>query len=814
MSQTTTANDIGRFHVLKTLGKGAQGTVYLAKDPHLQRLVAIKTLHLNATKSKESQMKVLLDEARIVSQMQHPNIAALYDAGEHKGQPYLIFEYVEGMTLAQRLKSKGAIPPVKAVEIAMQILEGIAYAHRKQVVHRDLKPANIMMGGNDIPRIMDFGIASNIASEKVASPEFKGTPLYMAPEYISSGTVGPQTDIFSVGMILYEMLIGRNPIQATTVQEVLDKIQHQSFSPPSMIDNDVDERLDNIVLKALSKDPADRFLKAENMIAALDAYLNPVSDISSSNGKEGAQSTMEFLLRRMRHKSDFPAISQAISAINKIAASDNESVSALSNVILKDFALTNKLLKLVNAAYYGQFGGSISTVSRAVVILGFDTVRNIAVTLVLLEHLQNKPQAAQLKDEILATLFGGVIARGLAPKCNIKDVEEAFICSMFHNLGKLLATFYFHEETVEIKKLLQQGSTTERHASVSILGVTYEDLGIGIAKAWNFPDKIISSMREITEAKIRKPQSEAEKFRLLSGLASELCQIASNTPVEEKGAQLKALSARYGEGIALSDKQLALAVGDAMREFLRETSILELDTRQSGFMKKISQWSGIADNAKTELQNSRVKESEGGTELGDTAMQDTVLHSPEPAGPKDIDSAESARKAAQNILAAGIQDITNTLVDDYALNDLLRMILETMYRGMKFSRVLMCIKEGKHNTMNGRFGFGDDIDQVLKNFKFSLEYSPDVFHVSLNQGLDILIADIDAENIKSRIPDWYRKNVGAHSFILFPVMIKKSAVGLLYADNIHSSALSIQPEELNLLKTLRNQAVLAIKQKL
>ena len=154
------------------------------------------------------------------------------------------------------------------------------------------------------------------------------------------------------------------------------------------------------------------------------------------------------------------------------------------------------------------------------------------------------------------------------------------------------------------------------------------------------------------------------------------------------------------------------------------------------------------------------------------------------------------------------------MVDDYELNDLLRMILETMYRGGGFSRVLLCIKDAKQNSMNGRFGFGDNIDEILKVFRFSLKYAADVFHVSLNQGLDIFIADIDAENIKGRIPDWYRKNVGAQSFILFPVVINKAGVGLLYADKINAGELNIQAKELSLLKTLRNQAVLAIKQKL
>ena len=815
MIQSVAPDSIGRFHILKTLGKGAQGTVYLAKDPHLQRRVAIKTLLLDTASNRDKEIKVLLDEARIASQMQHPNIATLYDAGEQNGEPYLVFEYVEGMTLAQLIKLNGALSPVKAADLAMQILEGISYAHQKQVVHRDLKPSNIMIDANEVPRIMDFGIARHLSVDKADEGGFEGTPLYMAPEYIASGSTSPRSDIFSVGVMLYEMLIGRNPTQGSSLNEVLDKILNQTFKPPSHANSAVDERLDSIVLKALSKDPKDRYASAESMFKALEDYLKPADEEVAHAGGEGAQSTVEFLLRRMRHKSDFPALSQAISAINKISADENESVSTLSNVILKDFSLTNKLLKLVNAAYYGQFGGSISTVSRAVVILGFDAVRNVAITLILLENLQNKPQAAKLKDEIVATFFSGVIAKGIAAKGHVRDVEEAFVCAMFHNLGKLLATFYFHEESVEINKLLEQGGTTERKAAVSVLGVTYEDLGIGIAKAWSFPEKMVASMREITEDKVRKPQTEIEKFRVISALSNELCKVASSTPLEEKGKRLKAMTARYGDSIAMTEKQLSTVIDDAMREFLREASIFEIDARNSSLMNKISRWSGISVTIKPQDEMSAAAEAAGDkTVLMDAALQETILRSAGPSEQAEGASKESMREASQEVLAAGIQDITNTLVEDYSLNDLLRMILETMYRGMNFSRVLLCIKDAKQSSMNGRFGFGDDIDDVLKIFRFSLKYTPDVFHVSLDQGLDILIADIDAENIKSRIPEWYRTNVGAQSFILLPIRIDKAAVGLLYADMVTEGELVIQPKELSMLKTLRNQAVLAIKQKL
>jgi serine/threonine protein kinase len=796
---------IGRFEVLRVLGEGAQGTVYLANDPHLQRRVAIKTVLFEPGQDRARQINVLLDEARIVSQMQHGNIASLFDAGEHDGQPYLVFEYLEGTTLAQLIRREGKLPVAKAVDIAAQILDGVAYAHGKQVIHRDLKPSNIMIDRHGVPRIMDFGIAKSLASDRV-DEQLEGTPLYMAPEFILEKTAVPQSDLFSLGMILYEMLVGRHPIKAGSVNEVLDRIVHQTIAPPSASNPEIDEKLDSIVLKALAKKPGERYESAVLMAEALRNYMEP--EIEPLSASEGAQSTLEFLLRRMRHKSDFPALSQAISAVNRIAASENESVPAFSNVILKDFALTNKLLKMVNTAFYGQFGGTISTISRAVVILGFETVRSIAISLMLFEHLQNKAQAAQLKDEIIASFFSGVVARDIASKHSIRDTEEAFICSMFHNLGRLLSTFYFHEESLEINKMMQGSGVTEAKASAAVLGVTYEELGIEIAKAWNFPDRMVSSMRRFAEEKIKPPKTETDKVRILSSLANELSEIAGSGSPAEKGRRLKELSGRYGDSIRLSETQLASVIESSLAEFSREATILEINPRQSAFMKRVSEWSD--NRAGKRAESVRKGEEDTPSNVLADVLEKTMLRtngSEDGAGSADSVDADA-------ILAAGIQDITNTLVEQYSLNDMLRMILETMYRAMNFSRVFICIKDGKTGMMNARFGFGENIDQVLKTFRFPMKYEPDVFHAALAQGVDIHIADIDAEAIRARVPKWYRQVIKASSFILFPIVIDKVAIGLLYADKTTHNQLNISSKQLNLLKTLRNQAVLAIKQKL
>ena len=808
------SKSIGRFEIVRELGRGAQSVVYLARDPHLQREVAIKTLHFSRPDPQKNQQ--LLSEARMVSQLSHPNIVPIFEAGEEKGDLYLVFEYVPGLNLAEYLRANGRLTPVKAISILIPVLDAIAHAHAAGIIHRDLKPHNVLLDSANMPRVMDFGIAARVESQGGDGEAFMGTPAYMAPEYIERRECSEATDVFAAGLLFYELLTGQPAVRGENIYEVMNRIANQDIRLPKNDGVDIDDALASILYKATARDPLQRYTSVSQMREVLQDYLQPDELVESADAR---QSTIDFLLRRMRHKSDFPALSESVSTINKIAGSDKETISNLSNSILKDFSLTNKILRLVNSVYYRQAGGgSISTISRAVLVLGFDAVRNIAITVMLFEHLQNKNNANQLKEDFLRANLAAILAKDIGEQSSGRDVEQVFICSMFHNLGRLLSQFYFPDESDEIKRTMEQRPCTEDVAAVQVLGLTFEDLGIGIARTWGFPNLIVNSMRKLPAGNVRKANTAEDRMRILAGFSNELCALISDVEPEQRDKALRKVAARFGDTVPLGEQALRDTMEKSFQEIAQFAGIIGINLKKSNFGRQLQRWgvqSGAPETSES-AQSGVTPRAESNTETSATVLS-AAVPAGAPGSPLDADGGDGERAVtevgnSEVILMAGIQDISNTLVEDFKLNDVLRIILETMYRAKGFKRVILCVRDARANTMLGRFGFGPDAPEMARCFNFSLAFTPDIFHAALSKGVDILISDTNDPKIAARIPPWYRKGVNAGTFVIFPLTIRNNPVAMIYADCDRPGEIVIPEKELSLLRTLRNQAVLAIKQ--
>jgi len=793
---------IGRFKIIKELGKGSQGVVYLASDPQLDRNVAIKTIHLSPSRKNNEQQQMVIREARMVSRLQHPNIIAVYEAGESQEGPYVVFEFVDGVSLKDLIKSNGGINIDHAAKLMTQILDGIARAHEQGIVHRDISPANIMVSRNGIPRIMDFGISVKTDVDGGSRNDISGTPCYMSPEHFSVKSIGPQSDIFSLGLVFYEMLTGRPAIRAENDFATMYKIAHESVPPPSSQNPKVGGELDRIILRAVSKDLNSRYASASDMKKDLDKYLNLGGEEDIKSSPEDSHGTLDFLLRRMKHKGDFPTFSQYIVEINQKASVRERnftSASQLANVIVKDIALTNKLLKLVNSAFYGtSSAGAVTTVSRAVVMLGFEQVRCAAASLMLFDHLQNKSQKAELQDTAASSFLSAIIAKDLAKRVGVQSTEEAFICAMLHRLGKHLVIFYFPEEYEQIQRVMANKEMEENSACRSVLGISYDEIGSGVARAWKFPEKIVRSMQSTPRGRVDKPACEEDQLQVLSAFSNELCQIVNSSEGDQVERSISSLLKRYDESVPVAREKVSSLLESAKVQMEAYSEILNIKTGKNRFLNKVEKLS--KDQKPEPPAAAEMDKKAAERELFD-ALQVTEP-SPESKEEEDPDS----------ILLNGIQEITNTLLEEYEINDVMTMILETMYRGFRFHHVLLCLLDARRVNLAARFGFGENIDKIINCFQHPVNpKSPDIFNLALSQGKDLGIEDASDLRIRRGMPEWYLKNIAAPAFIICPIVVMGAPVGLVYADRNFTGKV-ITGNQIKYMKTLCNQAVLAMKQ--
>ena len=266
---------LGRYEILGTLGRGAMGVVYRARDPLIDRIVAVKQVSLPPAFSdvqREEFTRRFFAEAKAAGRLRHPNVVTIYDLGVEDGQPFMAMELVEGESLSQILKARGALPPQEALAIARQVSLGLAYAHEQGVVHRDIKPDNILVDRKGRPVITDFGVAHLESSDLTRTGEVLGTPHFMSPEQVKGEALDGRSDLFSLGVVLFEMLTGQRPFRGETISTICYQIVHAA-PKPDLSQLDVPLPVGQVLAGLLAKDRKDRFADGHAAAEAMGAAL-------------------------------------------------------------------------------------------------------------------------------------------------------------------------------------------------------------------------------------------------------------------------------------------------------------------------------------------------------------------------------------------------------------------------------------------------------------------------------------------------------------------------------------------------------------
>ena len=291
---------LGRYKILRVIGRGAMGVVYEAVDPDIDRVVAIKTINLMLSPEEMVQYEARFkQEIKAAGRLNHPNIVTIYDVGKTDNMAYMAMEFINGCELKDLLRAGTPLPIDAALNIIAQAAEGLAFAHSRDIIHRDVKPANIMLLENEegmVAKITDFGIARMPASAvKTMTGMVMGSPRYMSPEQVTGKNLSARSDIFSLGVVLYETLTGLAPFEADSISSIMYQTVHAAEDKPSNVNPNLDPDLDALVAKALAKSPDDRF-------DTMKAFARKLREIIRA--RAGAS---EFSLAQLRTSPGMPA---------------------------------------------------------------------------------------------------------------------------------------------------------------------------------------------------------------------------------------------------------------------------------------------------------------------------------------------------------------------------------------------------------------------------------------------------------------------------------------------------------------------------
>lgn len=513
---------------------------------------------------------------------------------------------------------------------------------------------------------------------------------------------------------------------------------------------------------------------------------------SQSNSQKASEIPLERMLKRIRKKDDFPTVSKYLIEINKKLSANPDccDASGLANVILKDYALTNKLLKLVNSAFYGRAAGRISTVTRAVVVLGYENVRLAAISLVLFEHFKNKINAADLKEAVVSAFWSGVLSQSIAETDGRIDPEEAYVCAMMSPLGKVVMINYLPDEYHKIDQWMLTNTDDEIKAAKIATGVSYEELGAAVATLWNFPRQICEAIQPLTKDDLKNRKNPPSRLWALTSFVRELTAAIQEHGLAQSKKLLKDLIDSYQSRFVISKRQLMVAIKDSVAKVQQHARVMDIDFDNSSFLRKLS------FDAPSLTEEHCL--------AGDQCFQLT--------GTDDLKttSGGSSVQDAKDIIMGGIQEISEAIMADYDVNDIAIMSLEIIYRSLGFQRVLLFLRSGNSRRIEVRFGYGANCRQLIHKVGFTLNRGKNLFNHSINVSKDLIVANACDEKMSGLIPQWYRDHIGAPAFILLPMVVQNVCVGAFYADRAKEGQ-PIDATEHRLLSMLRNHLLLAIK---
>jgi HD-like signal output (HDOD) protein len=493
----------------------------------------------------------------------------------------------------------------------------------------------------------------------------------------------------------------------------------------------------------------------------------------------------EGLLKKVCGDACMFALGTSVARVVQMASSDDQGTHDLAYYVLSDVALTQRILRLSNTAQYRTVSGtSVTTISRAISLLGFDNVKATALMMLLVDALASSAHAQSVRVELESALVASLVGREMARSSFYQGAEEASIAALFKNLGPLLVASHEHDRYREINQLVASGQTVAQ-ASQMILGCSYDTLSEAVLAEWKIPDVIVRALAPLPAGTLKPAANRAEWMCQVSSFSQEVARALERSDNPSGTPEARALLLRFGTALNLKAEDLA-----------------------DLFANVQNQMQGLLQSMEMQRQE-RLPEP-----APEPAMPDVLLRAPMDTGPDAEGGCDPSGKPrnARDLLLAGVQDVTQMRAGGQAkVNELILAVLETLYRSMGFRFATVVLKDARAGQFRARVAFGADSAARQAGFQFPVESARDLFHLALENDADLMIADCTSAKIRDLLPSWFRKLMpDAHSFIVLPLVVGKVQVGLFYADRTCTAPEGVPPDETSLIKALKGQVLAAL----
>lgn len=561
--------------------------------------------------------------------------------------------------------------------------------------------------------------------------------------------------------------------------------------------------------------------------ARLEAERAAVELAEKQAAEEEAAAARALRLRRLMQRvaahADFASMKASIQGIQKVARSEKSHVRALTDEIADDIAMTGKLLRLVNAAYYSSVGGGqITSMKRAVDLMGFQTIGMLASSLVLFERLPKQADGDRLRQEFGRAQLAAMLAHEMCN--NHKHIDGAYMTALFQNLGSMLGGMHFSEELQEIEADLQASGLVEGHPergearerlARQIWGIGIEEIGVEVAAQWGWPDGLRQAMRSLKPSDPERAAGSEEYLRVLCTAANQLAGDMLRLPLggdeEERAAALKACVDRFSASMAV-----------ALR--LDPESLLGMVERTKGVWDDLAQTLGFGPVRSTPAKGQTASKPGEAQSTQSGVAKSAAKPSAAPAVPPAASSSGSqVRSATPSAIrfAGGIPAMAEALssalekASELALSgaprgQLLQLCMQTMYDALQLQRVILCLRVPETGALRGKMGLGERANELAPVFQVPMQPPSDLFGMLCAKSADTLITDSADPVIAKRLPGWYAQ-MQAQTFVLLPMVAGGQVLGSFYGDHAQAGRLVVGEREMRLLKTLRNQVVISMQ---